>query len=66
MNIRPLTDRLALPYGDQVEFIRFRERALDCESALRDYDNAAKRLEQIRTESLEEIERLMAAAKESK
>lgn len=57
--MRELKDRLILGYPAQVEFIRFRDQALDCEMRIRQIDAHRELLQRQKDEAMAEIERLM-------
>ena len=58
--MRELKDRLVLGYPAQVEFIRYRDIALDCEMRIRQLQTHTELLQRQKDEALAEIERLMA------
>ena len=58
--MRELKDRLILGYPAQVEFIRFRDQALECEMRIRQMNAHLELLQRQKDEALAEVERLMA------
>ena len=59
--MRELKERLLLKYGDQAEFIRFRELALDSNTRIKQLYIEIERQKQIQDEALAEIERMFNA-----
>lgn len=58
--MRELKERLILGYPAQVEFIRFRDQALECEMRIRQMNAHVELLQKQKDEALAEIERLMS------
>lgn len=58
MKIRKLEERLTLEYMKQVEFIRFRDVALENDTKIRQFELQIEHFKRQRDEALEEIERL--------
>ena len=63
--MRELKERLVLKYGDQVEFIRFRDVALESEVRIRQHHIECELLQRRKDEALAEIERMFQTIKES-
>ena len=61
--MRQLEERLKLRYMDQVEFIRFRDIAFECEKQIRQIELTLLDLKRKEREALDEIERLFEADK---
>ena len=56
--MRELKERLILKYSEQVEFIRFRDIALEADIGIRRLDITRELLQMQKAEALAEIERM--------
>lgn len=64
--MRKLEERLSLTYMDQVEFIRFRNEALDADNEIKRFNIYIERLRQKKDEAMAEMERLFLKKKSEK